>query len=291
MAHVQVEEITITAQLVHAQTSIESFLSGLPSEVSGFIQGLLSPFTELLEYVSGDPDDLIRAAQAWATAGETLATIHEEQRRDVTVVTTAWKEGEDLAAFTETMRQVDELFDGLNQAFDGTKDLLVQAADAAVAAFNLLIDLIVELLIWWATDLILAAALTVVSFGASWIAAGVKATAEALAGMARAGRIAAKLAEILTKISEFLKDIKMMCEMYRIAIMELHEMKKGYKLLNLSKEALAFKSLRAVTLLPGTLTFNAVSPVNLPGLTKVGQDAYSNASKIPTDVTYPPASP
>ena len=68
--------------LTRADTYIEDLLSWIPSEGRGFVQGLLSPLTQVLYEVTGDPDDLMRAAQVWADSSAEVEQAGQELNGD-----------------------------------------------------------------------------------------------------------------------------------------------------------------------------------------------------------------
>lgn len=272
----------MSENVTRANTELDNFLASMPGEVADVISWLLTPFRELLEYVSGDPDDLIRAAQVWADAAADIEALRQEQAADVAAVRQHWSD-DAATAFEAQMADFDTNLSSLIEAVDGTKELLVQSANAAVEAFNLLLQLIIELILWLMTDLILAFALSVVTFGAS-VAAGIaKATADAAIALGRGIRIVEKLASLLMKISRFLLRIAEFARNYRALILAMRELKKGSSLL--SAEGAYVRAVRAGVLMPGRVGFNVVSPVDLPGLTTIGKDIFTGVGDLLEDPT------
>jgi WXG100 family type VII secretion target len=257
------------------KTYFEQLVGSMPSEVQGFVKGILSPFEELLEMVSGDPDDLIRGAERCMAVAEQVRAIATSQVSDRGTLAQAWS-GEAATAFQESMASVEEAIEELAQGLDGAKQILVDAANAAVDAFNLLLELIAEFIIWMLAEFIIAAAASVVSFGASIAAWATRTLARVAVTLGRGARIVAKCAEVLMRLATKLDDVARLLDKYRKMILALRQAKKAYsplKRAGWTKEALSFKINQFKLMFPAKLAINYVSPVNVPGFAGAASDA------------------
>ncbi|MFG2054067.1 WXG100 family type VII secretion target [Micromonospora sp. NPDC048930] len=257
-----------TEALQRNKTYFEQIVSGTPDPFKPLSQAVLWPFNELLELVAGEPDDLMQAAQLALTTGEAVRQIAGEQVADRARLRGAW-DGDAAEKFHASMEQVEEAIEELAKGLDGTKEVLVDAANAAVDAFNLLVELILEFLLWFLTEVIIAAVAAFLSAGISLAATVVRVLARLATTVGRMVKIVARFAEILTKLVTKLEKVAQLLTKYRKTVMELRKAKKAYRAWNKSgytKEALQFKLKRTAILFPGKYAINKVSPVNVPGI-------------------------
>ncbi|KKK07115.1 WXG100 family type VII secretion target [Micromonospora sp. HK10] len=257
-----------TEALQRNKTYFEQIVSGTPDPFKPLSQAVLWPFNELLELVAGEPDDLMRAAQLALTTGEAVRQIAGEQTADRARLRSAW-EGDAADRFHASMEAVEEAIEELAKGLDGTKEVLVDAANAAVEAFNLLVELILEFLLWFLTEVIIAAVAAVLSAGVTLAATVVRVLARLATTVGRMVKIVARFAEILTKLVTKLEKVAELLTKYRKLVMELRKAKKAYRAWNKSgytREALEFKLKRAAILFPGKFAINHTSPVNIPGI-------------------------
>lgn len=257
-----------TEALQRNKTYFEQIVSGTPDPFKPLSQAVLWPFNELLELVAGEPDDLMQAAQLALTTGEAVRQIAGEQIADRARLRGAW-DGDAAEKFHASMEQVEEAIEELAKGLDGTKEVLVDAANAAVDAFNLLVELILEFLLWFLTEVIIAAVAAFLSAGISLAATVVRVLARLATTVGRMVKIVARFAEILTKLVTKLEKVAQLLTKYRKTVMELRKAKKAYRAWNKSgytREALQFKLKRTALLFPGKYVINKVSPVNVPGI-------------------------
>ncbi|MET7425121.1 hypothetical protein [Dactylosporangium sp. NPDC005555] len=80
-----------------------------------------------------------------------------------------------------------QVAEDLADGFDQMAQILVEAANACVEAFNLLCEIIFEFILWYLAELIIAAVAAAVSFGASAVAFAVRALLEPLPERGRDG--------------------------------------------------------------------------------------------------------
>ncbi|MEV5690621.1 WXG100 family type VII secretion target [Micromonospora globbae] len=257
-----------TEALQRNKTYFEQIVSGTPDPFKPLSEAVLWPFEQLLELVAGEPDDLMKAAQLALTTGEAVRQIAGDQIADRARLRGAWT-GDAAEKFHESMESVEEAIEELAKGLDGTKEVLVDAANAAVEAFNLLVELILEFLLWFLTEVIIAAVAAVLSAGVTLAATVVRVLARLATTVGRMCKIVARFAEILTKLVTKLEKVAELLTKYRRVVMELRKAKKAYRAWNKSgytREALEFKVKRAAILFPGRFAINQASPVNVPGI-------------------------
>ena len=264
------------------KTYFEQLVGSMPGEVQGFVKGILSPFEQLLEMVSGDPDDLIRGAERCVAVGEQVREIAASQTSDRARLAQLWS-GETATVFQESLSSVEKAIEELAAGLDGAKLILVDAANAAVDAFNLLLELIAEFILWMLAEFIIAAAASVVSFGASIAAWAARTLARVAATLGRGARIVAKCAEVLMRLATKLDDVARLVKRYRDTILALRKAKKAYspwKSAAWTREGLAFKVNQFKLMFPAKLAINAVSPVNVPGFIGAASDAVVGVADV-----------
>lgn len=256
-------------QVQRANTELENWIGGMPGPVADFFSWALTPLRELLEYVSGDPDDLIRAAQVWADAAEEVRQLSSEHKSDGETLLQTWKD-DAAESFKAMQDQLEQAGQSLADGMGNVKELLVSAANGAVEAFNLILDLIIDVVLFILTDFIISAALSVISFGAS-IAAWI---AKSLAGLARAGTkiasILQKVATFLMKISKFLQQIAKLAKEYKAMLKALKAQKKAAKFTDFG-----IKIQYSMTRMPFVKAFNLASPVDIPGVGGLAKDGWN----------------
>ncbi|MER5608646.1 WXG100 family type VII secretion target [Micromonospora tulbaghiae] len=257
-----------TEALQRNKTYFEQIVSGTPDPFKPLSNAVLWPFEQLLELVAGEPDDLMRAAQLAMTTGEAVRQIAGDQIADRARLRGAW-DGDAADKFHASMQSIEDAMEDLAKGLDGTKEVLVDSANAAVDAFNLLVELILEFLLWFLTEIIIAAVAAALSAGVSLAATVVRVLARLATTVGRMVKIVARFAEILTKLATKLQKVANLLDHYAKVVMELRRAKKAYSAWNKSgytKEAFAFKIKRAAILFPGKFAINQASPVNIPGI-------------------------
>ncbi|MGC4774846.1 WXG100 family type VII secretion target [Micromonospora chalcea] len=257
-----------TEALQRNKTYFEQIVSGTPDPFKPLSNAVLWPFEQLLELVAGEPDDLMRAAQLALTTGDAVRRIAGDQVADRARLRGAW-DGDAADKFHASMESIEEAMEELAKGLDGTKEVLVYAANAAVDAFNLLVELILEFLLWFLTEVIIAAVAAVLSAGVSLAATVVRVLARLATTVGRMVKIVARFAEILTKLATKLQKVAELLMRYRQVVLELRKAKKAYGAFSkagYTREAVLFKAKRAAILFPGKFAINQASPVNIPGI-------------------------
>jgi len=256
-----------TEALQRNKTYFEQIVSGTPEPFKPLSNAVLWPFEQLLELVAGEPDDLMRAAQLCLDTGAAVREIAGDQIADRARLRGAWT-GDAAESFHASMESVEAAIEELAQGLDGTKDVLAEAANAAVDAFNLLVELILEFLLWFLTEVIIAAVAAALSAGVSLAATVVRVLARLATTVGRMVKIVARFAEVLTRLAARLGKVAGQLRKYAETVMELKKRKKQYKLLSKggwTPEGRAFQVEKFKTLFPGKFVINQVSPVNIPG--------------------------
>ncbi|MET7875830.1 WXG100 family type VII secretion target [Micromonospora profundi] len=257
-----------TEALHRNKTYFEQIVSGTPDPFKPLSNAVLWPFEQLLELVAGEPDDLMRAAERCLTVGAAVREIADEQVQQRARLRGSWK-GDAAESFNASMESVEEAIEDLARGLDGTKEVLVDAANAAVDAFNLLVELILEFLLWFLTEVIIAAVAAALSAGISLAATVVRVLSKLATTVGRMVKIVARFAEILTKLAAKMQKVAELLMTYRGTVLKVREAKKAYRAWNKSgwtAEARAFQIEKFKTLFPGKFLVNQVSPVNIPGI-------------------------
>lgn len=254
--------------LERSKTYFEQFVGSVPEPLQGFTRTVLWPFEQLLEQVAGDPDDLMRGAERCLAASTDVLAVATQQARDrARLQPPAWG-GPAADAFQTSLTNVEESIRQLAEGLSACKDVLVEAANAAVDAFNLLLELIFEFLVAFLIEAIIAAAAAFLSFGASIAAFVVRWLARLAMTLGRGSRIVMKLVRVFVKLARKLDDVKALLTTYRKRVMELRKLKKQYALWRQQgRTRQGLNVLKEYQLKVGLprFAFNQVSPVNLPG--------------------------
>lgn len=253
--------------LERSKTYFEQFVASVPDPLQGFTRTVLTPFEQLLEQVAGDPDDLMRGAERCLAVSTDVLGIASQQASDRSQLQAGWG-GEAAEAFQTGLANVEESIRLLAEGLNAAKEVLVEAANAAVDAFNLLCELIFEFLTAFLIEALIAAAAALLSFGASIAAFVVRWLARLALTLGRGARIVSKLVRILVKLARKLDDVKALLTTYRKRVMELRKLKKQYSLrkpAGRSAEGMAFRAEYAAKVGLPRFAFNQVSPVNLSG--------------------------
>ena len=100
------------------------------------------------------------------------------------------------------MANLEEAIGSLSGSLGAAKDVLVEAANAAVDAFNLLLELIFEFLVALAIEALVAAAAAALSFGASIAAFAVRWLGRLAVALSRGMKIVMKLGRLFEQLAE-----------------------------------------------------------------------------------------
>jgi WXG100 family type VII secretion target len=180
------------------------------------------PLLELLELVTGDPDQLDRHGDSWRQAAEALRTVATAERQDVDRLAGSWQ-GEAADAY---QARIGDLIQGLRQAGDEmarTADALADAAMDLRAVEEVLRTIIRELVEWLIITWLAAQALAFVTAGASEGAAVAASEAESAIAVIRASRPVQLLGEALARYRGWLEVLKAEGTLGRAAAWALSE--------------------------------------------------------------------
>ena len=258
-----------TVALERSKTYFEQFVAGVPDPLRDFTRSLLWPFEQLLELVAGDPDDLIRGAERCLAASTEVLALADQQRQDrAQLAPPAWG-GSAAESFQSSMANLEEAIGSLSGSLGAAKDVLVEAANAAVDAFNLLLELIFEFLVALAIEALVAAAAAALSFGASIAAFAVRWLGRLAVALSRGTKIVMRFGRLLNRLEDKLRFVQEWLLTYSERVMELRKLKKEYALWKgKGRTPEGLKTLGEHQLKVGLprFAFNALSPINLSGM-------------------------
>ncbi len=264
---------------VEVDNKIETFLNGCPGPIQGIIRPLVNPLLECIDWVAGDPDDLIRAADVWDRAAAEVRAIADEQGTSRATVNGVWQ-GPANEKFNGRLTEVEEAIRKIAQNVQDTSGLLVQAAKGCVDAANLIIDLIIDLIMMLVADLLVSLALSAISFGASLAAGAAKAAGEAAMTATRVTKVMTKLGELLKKLSDLLKRLADAAKLYKEVINALKALKKEAGLI----KGIPWGVAKSVVSLPVRAGLGAAIGESVPGgpaggVFNMGKDVYKYATR------------
>jgi WXG100 family type VII secretion target len=270
--------MTSAAPRIEVNNKLENCLNGLPGEIQSIVRPLADPFLEAIEMVSGDPDDLTRAAEVWRGAAGQVRTIADQQKADVAKAREQWQ-GSASDAFGKMLGETGTTLGDIAKNLDETSGLLVEAAKGCVEAANLIIDILIDLLMMLVADLLVSLALSVISAGASLAAGAAKAAATAARAFAKVVKVVEKLAKLLDKIRDLLMRLKKGLEAYKKGFEALRKAKKGTKLF--SQEGLAVRAGKSAYTAPVRIPLGQAIGEPVPGgaaggAYQVGKDVYQH---------------
>jgi WXG100 family type VII secretion target len=264
---------------VEVNNKIEVFLNGCPGPIQGIIRPLLNPLLEAIDWVAGDPDDLIRAADVWEKAAGEVRSVLGDQTSNRQTLTGLWQ-GPASTQFGTKMDEIEKAIEAIAQNVQDTSGLLVEAAKGCVDTANLIIDLIIDLIMMLVADLLVSLALSVVSFGASMIAGAAKAGADAAMASTRVVRLMTKLAELLNKLASIMRKLADAAKTYKEVLKALKLLKKEAGLI----KGVPWGVAKSVASMPVRAGLGAVIGESVPGgpaggVFNMGKDVYNYATK------------
>jgi WXG100 family type VII secretion target len=219
------------------QNELESAFGQLPGWLQSPLRPIFDKFDEGLQWVAGDPDDLLRAGQVYVQLGRQIQQLTEQQRQDRAKLAGAWA-GDSYEAFTGKMQQIEQQLTTLSQATTKTQEVLQAAAQACVEGANMIIEIVVALIMWLVSTIVVNAALSVLTFGLSLAAEVAEAVAGALSSLARVlsciekvAQVLEKIAQVLKKIAKIIKEIVQLLKDLEGLLKELKDWSKAPKLL------------------------------------------------------------
>jgi WXG100 family type VII secretion target len=264
---------------IEVNNQLESFLNGVPGEIQSIVRPLADPFIEAIEMVSGDPDDLTRAAEVWRSAAGQVRDVADQQKADVARTREHWK-GEASDAFGKKLDEVGQTLEGVSKNLEETSGTLVEAAKGCAESANLILDILVDLLMMLITDLLVSLALSVVSAGVSLAAGAAKAAISAARAFAKVVKVVEKLTKLLEKLRELLMKLKRGLEAYKRGFQELKELKGATKAF--SKEGMIARGAKSAYTAPVRIPLGQAIGEPVPGGmvgggVQIGKDVYHYA--------------
>lgn len=265
---------------VEVNNKIETFLNGCPGPVQGIIRPLLTPFLEAIDWVAGDPDDLIRAADAWDKAATDIRAIVSDEAGARQAVSGVWR-GPAADSFNGRLAEVEDQVTQLAQNVQDTSGMLVEAAKGCVESANLIIDLVIDLIMMLVSDLLVSLAASVVSFGASLAAGAAAAAAKAAATLGKVFKIVQKLADLLMRLSQLLRRLSEAAKAYKAGLKAIKAAKKAAG--TFSKEGIMLGVAKSVYTAPVRIPLGEAIGEPIPGgpagaAVNAGKDVYDYAT-------------
>lgn len=197
-----------------AAERIEEWL-GPAGAAYGIIRPMVDFLANPLDSVTGDPDQLRSKAEAWRSAASDLEGYAETEASARQTVMSHW-EGEAAAAFNNELAQVNQSITEMISHFEGTAELLENAAQGVQEAQEMVEDIVRELIVWLIVTILTALAASWFTLGASMAAASAAGALEAAAAGTRAAAVVARLVSILTRISQILLRISQFARTYSL---------------------------------------------------------------------------
>ncbi len=214
---------------------LEQTFNSLPGWVQSPLRPIYDKMDEGLKWVAGNPDDLLKAGQAYVALGTQVQKLAQQQQTDRGKLSGRWT-GDAYEAFSRKMQEVEQNLGKLGEATGKTNEILEAGAEACVEGANMIIDIIVMVLSLILSELAINLALSVLTFGASLLAEVAEFIATALSGLARVLQVVEKVATVLEKVAQIFqkiasifKEIKSILEMIKELLAVLKDLKKGAK--------------------------------------------------------------
>ncbi len=202
--------LDLPIHLPHPIKKAENALdSAIDSTVRDILQatGLLS----ILQEVTGKPEPLAQAADVWLEQAHQTKAVADELRQAARPLPQSWQ-GAASAAFGDHMGQLVNALDAMAGDMGTAASILNQAAQECQVAEDLVNEIIREAIEFALATLAATAVADIFTFGLATIAGGIAEGAEMTAFVARAAQVSTKLAEVLEKLVETLKELKALKE-------------------------------------------------------------------------------
>ena len=212
------------------QNELETWWAGMPSEIRSVFGFAYDKADELLHYVAGDPDDLVRAGSVYANIGPQITQLGQTMQSDAASLGGSW-EGEAYKSFKAKVDQLEQTLKATGDATAATDQILQAAAQAAVDGANTICDIVVTVIEFALGTLAIAAATAIISLGASMAAWAATELADAALALSRVLEVVGKVAQVLEKVAEVLQKIAKVLEEIAKIFMDWAKFVKGLKLL------------------------------------------------------------
>lgn len=257
------------------QNDLQAYWSSLPSEIQSVFGFVYNPVNDALEWVCGDPDDLMTGAAIYSEVGPLVTALSHELATARQAVAGQWQ-GPDYDAFVLRVTDLEESLLTLGEAVTSTTEILEAASEAAVESADAILSLIKMAIAIALSSLVLSLALSVLTFGASMLAWAAGQVANAALTLSRVAMVTSRMAAFLQRIAALfvrIKDlflrIKKILEFLADLVKLLRGLSKGTDLFGGSMgwgERLVWMSVHGGVNAAGSLPINQLPGVQLPGL-------------------------
>jgi hypothetical protein len=257
------------------QNDLQLYWSSLPSEVQSVFSFIYNPINDALEWVCGDPDDLMNGAAVYTEVGPLVTALADELGTAVRSVQGQW-EGPDFDAFQVRMTELEETLGTLGEAISSTTEILEAASEAAVESANAILSIIKMVIAIALSSLVLSLALSVLTFGASMVAWAAGQVANAAVALSRVAVITTRMAAFLQRIAALfvrIKDlflrIKEILQVLSALVRTLRGLSKGKDVFGSAlpwSERLVWMGVHGGVNAAGSYPINQLPGLQLPGL-------------------------
>ncbi|MEU5155362.1 hypothetical protein [Glycomyces sp. NPDC021274] len=166
---------------------------------------LVTPLNDLLEMVSGDPGQMQQQQEVWGQVQEALGALSEEVGTAVDTCIPNWQGSAADAAYNQ-LYGLSAAIGAMGHEAGGIKQLLAWAEVVAQTIYDVIKSILAELVSWLIMRGLIALAASSFTFGAAFaeflisgMVKAMSAISRAIDKFAKAGKIFAKIAPLLTK--------------------------------------------------------------------------------------------
>jgi uncharacterized protein YukE len=210
----------MTTMTASYQNELTEWYGQLPPPVQELTAPLFEFVNDALEWVAGDPADLVRAASAYPAIAAGIADVVVQQRADRHQLGGTW-EGDAHDAFQQKLAQFEQTLEAITDAVRVTPDILYAGAQACVDGADMIIDLVVMAIEIIITILVVNAALAIVTTGVSMAAGVADCLAYCAATAARIGAVVQKVGQVLAEMAASFRRIETTLKAIADALREL----------------------------------------------------------------------
>jgi WXG100 family type VII secretion target len=198
---------------IHLPHPVKKAENALDSAIDSTVQGVLEAtgLLSILQQVTGKPEPLAQAADTWLEQAHQAKAVADELRQNARPLPQSWQ-GAASAAFGHHLGQLVNALDSMAGDMGTAAKILNQAAQECQVAEDLVKEIIREAIEFTVATLAATAIADIFTFGLATIAGGIAEGAEMTALIARATQVSTKLAEVLEKLLETLKELKALKE-------------------------------------------------------------------------------
>lgn len=195
------------AAAVSVWDKIESWMGPLDGVVDAILRPIVAPLADMLDWVTGDSDEVRSTAQRWRDLARTIEALADYQQDVLIPVAQGW-DGPAHDAFAQAMRDLQDDVREISEVSSQTADFLEDAAMEIEIAEEMVSTLIREVIEIIIASQLAGLALSWVTAGASTLAASAASYAAGAVAASRIAMIVTKVAQVLTAIARFAKVLK-----------------------------------------------------------------------------------